>query len=129
MNEQAIYLIRGVSGAGKTTFANRICENVVSADNFFEIGGKYQFNPKKLPIAHEWCLNSVKGWLIEGKTVAVANTFTEEWEMEPYFKLAEEFNIPIFSIIVENRHGSKNVHNVPLSSILKQSSRFSVRLL
>jgi predicted kinase len=126
---QALYLIRGVSGAGKTSFAERIFEHVISADHFFEKDGKYYFDPKKLRIAHEWCLKSVEGWLIEGKTVAVANTFTQDWEMEPYFKLAKEFKIPIYSIIVENRHGGTNVHGVPADVIEKQTKRFEVKLV
>jgi predicted kinase len=125
---QALYLIRGVSGSGKTTFANRICDCVISADDFFMKDGVYCFNPRHLSIAHGWCQEQVKLFLTEGKTVAVANTFTEEWEMEEYFRIAEKFNLPVFSIIVENRHGNKNVHDVPLEVINRQASRFDVKL-
>lgn len=125
---QALYLIRGVSGAGKTTFANRICETVVSADDFFMKDGVYSFNPRHLSVAHEWCQERAKNLLNEGKTVAVANTFTEEWEMEEYFRIADSFGVDVFSIVIENRHGNRNVHNVPSEVIDRQAERFDIKL-
>jgi len=112
MNQQTIILVRGVSGSGKTTFANMISDIVISADQFFEKDGEYRFNPKHLGIAHEWCLQQAKAALIEnpGKSVCVANTFTQMWEMAPYFDLAKEIGIQVFCIIVENRHNGQNIH-------------------
>ncbi len=60
--------------------------------------------------------------------MAVANTFTQDWEMEPYFKLAEEYGYMVQSIIVENRHGGENVHGVPDEAIIKMKNRFTVNL-
>ena len=128
MNDQALYLIRGVSGSGKTTFAHRICENVISADDFFMKDGVYCFNPRHLSIAHEWCREQTKIMLNEGKTVAVANTFTQEWEMEEYFRIADSFGVDVFSIIVENRHGNRSVQNVPSEVIDRQAARFHIKL-
>jgi len=48
--------------------------------------------------------------------------------MKPYYKMAEEFGYTVFSIIVENRHGGVNVHNVPAETIEKMKNRFSVEL-
>lgn len=60
--------------------------------------------------------------------IAVSNTFTQEWEMEDYFKLAEQYGYKVVSLIVENRHGSKSVHDVPEETICKMKERFNVKL-
>lgn len=60
--------------------------------------------------------------------IVVSNTFTQEWEMEPYFKLAKEYGYTVFSIVVENRHGGTNVHNVPEDKIEQMKKRFSIKL-
>jgi len=122
-----LFLIRGVSGAGKTTFAKTICKNVISADDYFTKNEVYHFDPDQLHDAHKWCQVQTKKLLSQGLDVAVANTFTQFWEMEPYYKIAEEqVFTTVFSIIVENRHGSKNTHNVPETVIAKQRRRFEV---
>jgi hypothetical protein len=60
--------------------------------------------------------------------IAVSNTFTQEWEMEDYFKLAEKYEYKIVSLILENRHGSQNVHGVPDDKIEIMKKRFQVKL-
>ena len=34
----------------------------------------------------------------------------------------------VFSIIVENRHGGENVHNVPQETLEKMKNRFEIKL-
>ena len=60
--------------------------------------------------------------------IVVSNTFTQEWEMKPYFEWAEDFGYKVFSIIVENRHGGENVHNVPQETLEKMKNRFEIKL-
>jgi hypothetical protein len=60
--------------------------------------------------------------------IAVSNTFTQEWEMEDYFKLAEKYNYKVVSLIVENRHGGKNVHGVPDDKLEIMRNRFEIKL-
>jgi hypothetical protein len=62
------------------------------------------------------------------REIAVANTFTEGWEMEPYFKLAKEYGYKTFSIVVENRHGGVNKHGVPQDKLVKMFNRFKIKL-
>ena len=135
MYNGTITLVRGASGAGKTTFAdfmlNRDGEKtVLSTDMYFEKpDGSYDFDFTKLQEAHSWCQEEVKQAMIRGDVdIVVANTFTREWEMRHYIELARRFNYQLFSIIVENRHGSENVHNVPDEVVEKQKSRFEVKL-
>ncbi|MEY4572456.1 MAG: hypothetical protein RLZ10_1695, partial [Bacteroidota bacterium] len=64
----------------------------------------------------------------EFSKVVVANTFTEEWEMKPYFEMAERYNYRIHTIIVENRHGGENVHGVPKEKLQQMKDRFQIKM-
>ena len=48
--------------------------------------------------------------------------------MNPYYNLATKYGYKIFSIIVENRHGGINIHNVPDEIIDKMKNRFEISL-
>ena len=65
---------------------------------------------------------------LEFSKIVIANTFTEEWEMEPYFEMAERYKYRIHTLIVENRHDSKNVHNVPEDKLKQMENRFQIKL-
>ena len=126
-----LYLIRGVSGAGKTTFARKIANIVLSADDYFYERGKgqYAWNPRHLPEAHALCLERAEFNMASGRsTVAIANTFTRESEMRPYFELAEKYGYMVTSLIVENRHEGKSSHNVPEKSLQRMRDRFEIKL-
>ena len=129
-----LYLIRGVPGSGKTTLAetleSMINGAVYSADDYFMVNGEYQFDPTKLKQAHSWCQRNVRGEMRDFcvDNIFVANTFTQEWEMKPYLDMAEEYGYRVFTIIVENRHGNKSVHNVPDDKIEQMKNRFEVVL-
>jgi predicted kinase len=123
-----LVLVRGIVGSGKSTFAKLICNQYVEADMFFNIEGEYMFDPTKLKEAHEWCRNKTEEWMKKGWNVAVSNTFTQEWEMEPYFELAKKYGYRTHSIIVENRHGGENQHEVPEDKINQMVNRFNIKL-
>jgi hypothetical protein len=61
-------------------------------------------------------------------SIVVSNTFTQEWEMNSYFKLAEKYDYKVFSLIVENRHGGKNTHGVPDEKLGIMKNRFEIQL-
>jgi len=125
-----IILFRGLPGSGKSSLAESLCKKVFSADMFFEKDGKYNFDASKLPQAHKWCVESVEQAMFdEVEIIGVANTFTTEWEMEKYFELAEDNDYRISTVIVENRHGSTNVHNVPQEALDRMKGRFNVKLI
>jgi hypothetical protein len=60
--------------------------------------------------------------------IVVSNTFTQEWEMEAYYKLAEQYGYKVFSIIVENRHDGVNQHGVPDDKLQQMRERFEIKL-
>jgi len=107
----------------------------IEADMFFMKDGEYQFDFTKLKDAHKWCQDSVevamKGWegiSLPSNRIIVSNTFTQEWEMKPYYDLSEKYGYKVFSIIVENTHNGENIHNVPIEKINDMKNRFIVRL-
>ena len=127
-----LILVRGVSGAGNSTIAPMFKNAVlVSTDDFFlDEYGEYVFDANSLVINHQFCQIAVKMMMMEDKEelIVVHNTFTEDWEMDAYFDLARQYGYAVHTIIVENRHGSKNVHDVPQDVIKAQKERFSVTL-
>ena len=130
--EKTLTLVRGLPGSGKSTFANFISRsNVFEADQYF-IGkdGIYRFDGSKIKNAHKWCLDKVELEMTKNSpNIIVSNTFTQKWEMENYYKLAEKYGYRVFSIIVENRHGGENVHGVPQEQLDKMAKRFEVSLI
>ena len=126
-----LILLRGVSGSGKSTiepmFENAV---LVSTDDFFlDEYGEYVFDANSLVINHQFCQLAVDMMMQDNEElIVVHNTFTKDWEMSHYFDLARKYGYAVHTMIVENRHGSKNVHDVPQDSIKAQIERFSVTL-
>jgi hypothetical protein len=60
--------------------------------------------------------------------ICVSNTFTQEWEMEPYFELAKKYGYRVSSVIVENRHAGVNAHGVPADKLEQMKNRFEIKL-
>ena len=131
---KTLFLLRGLPGSGKTTLANQLGGSLVEADRYFMVYGEYKFDASKLKEAHAWCRNQVKEWMetndrgFDVPRIVVSNTFTQEWEMKPYYDLAKEYGYIVFSLIVENRHGGQNVHNVPEEVIDRMRTRFEISL-
>lgn len=129
--EKILILCRGASGAGKSTFAKTLGGQHYEADMYFidPITKEYKFNGSKIKLAHEWCQNRVEGdMILNMNKIVVSNTFTQEWELETYFELAKKYNYKVFSIIIENRHGGTNQHNVPEEKVEQMRNRFSIKL-
>ena len=132
-----LILLRGVPGSGKTTLGNIILfstqsniQDVLSADNFFvNEKEEYIFDSTKLKEAHNDCqVKCAERMRNEFSKIVVANTFTQEWEMEPYFIMAERYNYRIHTVIVENRHGNENIHGVPENKLQQMKDRFEIKL-
>jgi predicted kinase len=124
-----LFLLRGVPGAGKSTLAKSLGGSHMEADKYFEYEGKYEFDASKLKDAHAWCRNAVSVWMTNSvERVVVSNTFTMEFEMQPYYDLAEKYGYRVYSLIVENRHGGVNEHGVPVAKLIEMKSRFEIKL-
>ena len=130
---KTLYLIRGLPGAGKTTFAKQLSTALAAThwetDMFFEKDGVYHFRPALLAKAHQWCYdNVIEDMEHQQKFIVVSNTFTTDKEMNPYKTLALEYGYAVVFLIVENRHGNISVHGVPETTMQKMQTRFQIKL-
>jgi len=124
-----LFLLRGLPGSGKSTLAKTLGGRHFEADMFFVKDGEYKFDVNYLKMAHEWCQTMVWGNMKDQTdTIVVSNTFTQEWEMKPYYEMAERFGYTVFSLVVENRHGGINEHGVPDGILEKMENRFELKL-
>ena len=128
---KTLILLRGCPGAGKSTFAHTLDCPVFEADMFFvNSQGVYNFDFTKIKDAHAWCQEMVEDHMFnQHEKIVVSNTFTQEWEMKVYYDMAKTYGYQVFSIIVENRHGSTNVHGVPIEALERMKNRFSTKLI
>ena len=126
-----LILLRGIPGAGKSTFAQSLDCPVFEADQYFidSETGEYKFDGSKIKLAHNWCkLRVEQSMEDDSQKIAVSNTFTQEWEMDAYYELAKQYGYRVFSLIVENRHGGINEHGVPEDKLEIMKNRFEVKL-
>ena len=129
-----LFLLRGLPGSGKSSLAKALSTAMsghVESDMFFiNRKGEYNFDASKLKEAHEWCRKETEDYMKPHgfDTVIVSNTFTQEWEMKPYYEMAEKYGYMVYSLIVENRHGGVNQHGVPDETLEKMENRFEVKL-
>ena len=140
MTEKTLFIIRGLPGSGKSTFAEKLVGSdflVCEADKYFidKKTGEYKFDPSKIKDAHKWCQDMVETYMKDSlvndqfyREIAVSNTFTQNWEMVPYFDLAKKYGYKVFCVVVENRHGGKNVHGVPDDKLEMMRDRFEFKL-
>lgn len=126
---KVLFLLRGVPGSGKSTLAKHLvgekdyCHK--EADMYFvDEKGNYNYDPFETRNAHEWCQEEVEFLMkYQHPVIVVSNTFTQEWEMAPYVEMAKKYEYAVSTLIVENRHGGINVHNVPEETLVKMEAR------
>lgn len=122
-------LVRGLPGAGKSTFAG---SEAIEADQYFcqNKEGEYKFDPKQLKDAHNWCQQRTREQLESSSDATVANTFTQRWEMQSYIDMAKELGAELVVHDVydggqtDETLAERNVHGVPLEAIQRMRARY-----
>jgi predicted kinase len=133
--KRSLVLLRGLPGSGKSTLAALLSEEgkypVFSVDEYFtDENGNYNFEFQKNHMAYKSCESRVRNAMEEGRIkIFVDNTFTLDWELEPYFKLASEQDYRLFVVTVENYHGGVNQHEISDEQLKKMASKYKISLL
>jgi len=130
-----VFILRGLSGSGKSALAKDIVEGdvitVCSADDYpglYDSDGNIRFS--KRDHAHDWCYARFCEALQRGESwVVVDNTNTTLMEMAPYRMEARRNHVPVEFIHVTSDATDKelaenNRHNVPEHSIAAQRARW-----
>lgn len=132
MSKNTVVLIRGISGAGKSTYVKKHFPDAVvcSADHHFEDKeGGYNFDPRKLGAAHGSCKRKFAEALQRKEPlVVVDNTNTKMKEMTPYYKAAKAagYEVRVVRLVVDPEvAASRNVHNVPEEVVKRMQARFA----
>lgn len=117
-----LVIIRGLPGSGKSTMASvlkLLGYKHFEADMFF-VGkdGVYRHDSARIKDAHAWCQSEVRGALMKGQRVVVCNTFTQPWEMQPYF------NMRVSVQIFEAGGNWINQHGVPMDKVSAMRDRW-----
>jgi len=148
--KRTAFIIRGLSGSGKSTIARMIktfIENdeikrensckIISTDDFFMEAGVYKFDPKLLGKNHALAFEAFVDALkpeSNYRAVILDNTNTQYWEYKEYIKVAKEANWDIQVMIIgqpkDDEHvlqcAERNSHGVPLEAIMRMSNRFQL---
>ncbi|MFM7233543.1 MAG: AAA family ATPase [Flavobacteriales bacterium] len=129
-----LILLRGLPGSGKTTLARVLSEGgkypMFCVDDYFtDEHGNYEFRFQENHLAYKNCEASVRIAMQQStEKIIVHNTFTLEWELEVFFKLAKEHGYRVHVATVENRHGSANVHEIPDEQLQKMREKYTIVL-
>ncbi|QHZ59991.1 hypothetical protein PJKIFABJ_00036 [Pseudomonas phage PE09] len=128
-----LYLIRGLPGSGKSTFAETISD-ALNAQHFehdrylFTPEGDYVWTPGRMAYAYRQCLRDTECAMGDGLTVVVSNVFPTSKSLKNYRKLAEKYGYKVTYIVVENRRGGVNIHDVPQEALEDMRRAFQVSL-
>lgn len=127
-----LILLRGLPGSGKTTLAHILSEGkypVFSVDDYFTSEKGYAFEFDKNHLAYKQCEENTEAAMKNGsEKIFLHNTFTMDWEMETYFKLAEKHAYRVHVLTMEKYHKGKNVHEVSEEQIQKMAEKYKLKL-
>ena len=117
-----LYVIRGLPGCGKSTYAKTLNVFHLEADAYCMRDSKYQWKPETVKRSHEFIQSLARQIMNEGSDLVVSNTFTTHKEMTPYIEMANEFGYKIKVISCKGNFG--NTHDVPEETLVKMAERW-----
>jgi len=116
-NIMRLIIVRGLPGSGKSTFAKSLNIFHVEIDMFCMIDSKYQWDATKGRQRSELCFSAARNALQAGIDVVVSNTFARKRDIEPYARLAREFNANF--VVYLTTGGHRSIHPVPDETITR----------
>lgn len=148
--KRVLVICRGLPGSGKSTFAKQLLDDamsvvingmtICSADDYFlRPDGVYDWNPKYLKNAHEWCFNEVNYSMNSGdiwfdcELIVLDNTNILKSHYKKYLDLAKEMDYDVVEIVIGSfdddfikQCAERNTHAVPLETIQNMAKKFEV---
>lgn len=120
MSPKILYLMRGVSGSGKSTVAKRLGGTIFSTDDFFMKDGKYEFDPSQIKINHEKNQARAEEAMKNGiSPIVIDNTNTQAWEMKPYVLAAHRHGYEVKIV----QPGDEGFPEVDFDEIMKRQAQ------
>jgi predicted kinase len=129
-----LLILRGLPGGGKSTVAKSILEGsssviVCSADDYFMVDGRYEFDPARLGKAHQACIMSADRSMANGYAlVVIDNTNIKKEHYLPYIKMAEKYGYTVtvrtigsVDPSVVSTYHKRQVHGVPEETIRRMA--------
>lgn len=133
-----VKIMRGISGAGKSTYARKIAFEahtqgllpmICSADDFFVGPDGYKFNPSNLGQAHKYCMSRFLRCLMDNMSpVIVDNTNLNIEDISPYVAVGEAlgYEVEIIQINTDPElAGRRNLHGVPQNKVYEMYRRLT----
>ena len=127
-----LYAVRGLPGSGQSSLGSKLGNAVAADDWFTDSEGVYRFDCRGLADAHADCLVRTRRILDGGGDVAVCNTFSSRWELEPYIALAAERPDSVRLVVMDlydagltdEALAARNLHGVPVAGIAAMRRRW-----
>jgi NEDD4-binding protein 2 len=152
LTNKTLFILCSPSGGGKSFKAQQLQKQfggeIFSTDNFWMKDGKYNFDIKKLGIAHNWNKSKVEEAMKNGvNPIIVDNTNIMAKERKPYVLLAQQYGYDVRFEKPDQRTDESgktlydengkfnyeflkgnNTHNVPDEAVKSMVDKFDYRM-